>query len=125
MATVLPLVELVLPDVVLLVVVVVVVFAVVVLPAVWASALADRIGKVGLLAGSPAGMDARSKIYSRDGKLLAILHGEENREPISLERLVERGAARARFNQAGFFRENLKRTFANRAKTCNANMEWF
>jgi penicillin-binding protein 1A len=29
-------------------------------------------------------MDARSKIYSSDGKLLAILHGEENREPIPL-----------------------------------------
>ena len=50
----------------------------------WAQALSDRVAKVGGLAGSPAGMDARSKIYSSDGKLLAILHGEENREPIAL-----------------------------------------
>jgi penicillin-binding protein 1A len=50
----------------------------------WAEALSGRVDKVALLAGSPAGMDARTKIYSSDGKLLAILHGEENREPISL-----------------------------------------
>ena len=50
----------------------------------WSRALTDRVGKVGTLAGEPAGMDARSKIYSSDGKLLAVLHGEENREPIPL-----------------------------------------
>lgn len=50
----------------------------------WARALSQRADKVGLLAGSPAFMDARSKIYSRDGKLIAIFHGEENREPIPL-----------------------------------------
>ncbi|MGH2785219.1 MAG: transglycosylase domain-containing protein [Actinomycetota bacterium] len=50
----------------------------------WARALTERAGKVGTLAANPAGMDARSKVYSSDGKLLAILHGEENREPIPL-----------------------------------------
>ena len=55
----------------------------------WAQALTDRVGKVGTLAANPPGMDARSKIYSSDGKLLAILHGEENREPIPLAAMPE------------------------------------
>jgi len=49
--------------------------------------LARRAQDLALLAGTPADLDARSKIFSADGKLLAILHGEENREPISLDRM--------------------------------------
>ena len=50
----------------------------------WARAMTERVDRVAQLAGYRADLDARSKIYSRDGKLLAILHGEENREPITL-----------------------------------------
>src|SRR6266540_1394454 len=46
-----------------------------------------RADRLATLAGKPADVDARSKIYSADGKLLAILHGEENREPIPLDRV--------------------------------------
>jgi penicillin-binding protein 1A len=47
-------------------------------------AIARRTDKLAALAGSTVDLDARSKIYSADGKLLAILHGEENREPVWL-----------------------------------------
>jgi penicillin-binding protein 1A len=50
-------------------------------------AIARRSDKLAALAGSNADVDTRSKIYSADGKLLAILHGEENREPITLEKV--------------------------------------
>ncbi len=49
--------------------------------------MARRAGELGRLAGTDADMDARSKIYSADGKLLALLHGEENREPVPLDRV--------------------------------------
>src|SRR6266542_1788470 len=49
--------------------------------------MARRAGLLGRLAGREADVDARSKIYSADGHLLAILHGEENREPIELSRV--------------------------------------
>jgi penicillin-binding protein 1A len=54
-----------------------------------ASAVTKRMSEVGALAGSPPDVDARSKVYSRDGRLLAFLHGEENREPIALAKMPE------------------------------------
>ena len=46
--------------------------------------VARRADQLALLAGTAADVDARSKIFSADGRLLAILHGEENREPVTL-----------------------------------------
>src|SRR5262245_57342358 len=48
------------------------------------ASVANRADQLALLAGANADVDARSKIYSADGHLLALLHGEENREPVSL-----------------------------------------
>ena len=48
---------------------------------------ARHADKLALLASTRSDVDARSKIYSADGRLLAILHGEENREPVSLQRM--------------------------------------
>jgi penicillin-binding protein 1A len=47
--------------------------------------IARRADKLALLAGRSQDLDARSKIYASDGRLLAILHGEENREPVALD----------------------------------------
>lgn len=49
--------------------------------------MAQRADRLGQLAGTDADVDARSKIYSADGRLLAFLHGEENREPVPLDRV--------------------------------------
>jgi penicillin-binding protein 1A len=50
-------------------------------------AVSRRADELAALAGSTVDLDARSKIFSADGKLLAILHGEENREPIALAKV--------------------------------------
>ena len=52
-----------------------------------AESIARRADRLALLAQVNASSDTRSKIYSADGHLLAILHGAEDREPIALVRL--------------------------------------
>jgi penicillin-binding protein 1A len=49
--------------------------------------IARHADKLALLAGKSQDLDARSKIYASDGRLLAILHGEQNREPVTLDRM--------------------------------------
>jgi penicillin-binding protein 1A len=49
--------------------------------------VAKRVGELSALASTGGDSDARSKIYSADGRLIAILHGEENREPVALSRV--------------------------------------
>ena len=49
--------------------------------------MAKHASDLSALANAGADNDARSKIYSADGHLLAILHGEQNREPITFEQM--------------------------------------
>lgn len=51
-----------------------------------AGASARRIDRLAI---SGLSLDARTKIFAADGSLVGILHGEENREPIALERVPE------------------------------------
>jgi penicillin-binding protein 1A len=52
-----------------------------------ADSLSRRADELAALASNGGDSDARSKIYAADGRLLAILHGEENREPVELAKV--------------------------------------
>ena len=51
--------------------------------------MARHANDLAAIANAGADPDARSKIYSADGHLLAILHGEQNREPISFSAMPD------------------------------------
>ncbi len=44
------------------------------------------LGTASALSANPA-LDVRSKVYAKDGTLVAVLHGQENREPVPLARV--------------------------------------
>jgi len=51
--------------------------------------MAKHANDLAAIANGGADNDTRSKIYSADGHLLAVLHGEQNREPVSFSQIPD------------------------------------
>ena len=87
-----------------------------------AEAGARRFDRVNALAHSPPGVDRRSTVYSRDGRVLAFFHGEENREPVALAKVPKpvRDAVIAVEDQRFYTHDGVDMTALGRALVVNS-----